>query len=327
MGWRATGPAGPPLGEDLVAQPRRTRDLYAAGVSAREIAGPLWTPLARGLHHWRDAALLDPTTRILAAAELLPPGAAIGGWASLFLQGAVDLDGRGGPGGSTVLPVPVCIGPSGRIRRRPFLRVDRRRLPERDVIRNAGIPVTTAVRAASDVACDHGIAEGMVAGDTAARFGLLRAAGLRAYVRRRPRTTGLVAARRAADLVSERSKSRPETLLRYLWVVEAGLPVPMVNVTLVAEPGGHVLGEADLYDPEAALAGEYDGSEHRALLRHTRDNVREEAFEEAGIVVTRATAIDIYRAPRRLVWRLQRRRAQGLARDRSRDAWAYLPTA
>lgn len=123
-----------------------------------------------------------------------------------------------------------------------------------------------------------------------------------------------------AHLADPRAASFPESRLRYVWVVEAGLPVPLVNVTLT-DTDGHRLGDPDLLDIEAALVGEYDGAHHRALDSHTRDNAREEGFELRNLVVVRATSIDLW--PRRplLVRRLEDGYRRGLARDRARDAF------
>lgn len=310
----------PPQLPDRAGRPRRTAELRSIGISARELTGPLWARVAHGLHVPVDAGLARPLDRILAAAELLPAGAAIGGWAALHLLGATDLDGRDG---SRLLPVPVCLNPSGRIRPREFLRIDRRRLPEEDIAEVNGIAVTNALRSCSDIACDRGVELGVVAGDAAARFGLLTAAQLRAYVAGRPRTTGLAWSRRAAALVSDRTKSSPESVLRYIWVVEAGLPLPLVNVPIFALPEGYVMAEADLLDPVAAVVAESDGAQHREPEQHTFDNNREEWLELRNLVVARATALDLWPRRRALVSRLRQRHAQGMARDRSRDAWSH----
>lgn len=314
--------------ELLDGRPQPTARIRAAGLDLRRLTSPEWTRMTRGVHL---PAGLDPAetlTRIRAAAEVMPPGAALGGWAALHLQGVDDLDGwRGRPGddGSRPLPVTICLSrPSGRIRKRdePLFTLDRRTLPETDVVEVDGIRVTSVVRSCSDIACREGVEAGMVAADAAARFGVLRAVDLRAYVRRRPRTTGLVASRRAAQLMSERTRSTQESRLRYIWVEEAGLPEPLVNVAIYSRLDGALLGEGDLLDPDAALVGECDGQVHLSLEQRTYDHAREEGMEGANLVVARATSHDMRPGRRRhLAWRLRQRRAQGLARDRSRDRW------
>lgn len=307
---------------DLAARPRRTRDLIAAGITKDQVAGPRWTRIVRGVHGY-GADPADPLTRILAVAEVIPKGAAIGGWAALFLHRVRDLDGRTGPGGATLLPVPVCIGPPGRMAAREGIAVDRSRLAEDDVTEVGGIRVTTAVRAVVDVACWHGVEEAMVAGDAAVRFGAARAKEIQAYVAGRGSVRGIPSARAAAALVDGRAESCPESRLRFVWVVEARLPVPLVNPDIIDLDGGFRIGRSDLLGLDAAMVGEYDGDGHRTLARHTADNDREEGFERLNLTVVRATSVDLWPRRPRLVARLQAGWRDGLARDRSRDRWGY----
>jgi hypothetical protein len=308
---RPPGDTGPPL---------TTADLLAAGVTRHQVAGSRWTTVLRGVHSAAGTDVTDPVTRILAVGELMPNGAAIGGWAALHLHGVTDLDGRAGPGGAALHPVLVCTGPAGGMRRRPGIEIDRSVLLAEDVTEVDGIPVTTAARSCVDIMRSDGVEEGVVAGDAAGRFRVAKPAELRAYVDSHPGLKGVPAARVASALVDARAASCPESRLRVVWVLEAGLPVPLVNCAVVDEDG-FLLGEADLFDPAAAMAGEYDGSDHRGLARHTSDNVREEGLERHNVTVVRATAIDLWPRRAQLVQRLRAGHADGLARDRSRDRW------
>lgn len=317
----------PPLSPDAVSRPRRSADLRAAGVAPHELAGDLWTPVLRGVHAWLGVDVTAPLTRIHAVAELMPKEAVIGGWAALYLHGVTDLDGRAGPGGRTLLPVPVCTGPVGRMRRRAGVAIDRSTLLEEDVTVVRDIPVTTAVRSCVDIMRWHGAEEGVVAGDATARFGAAGTAAVHAYVLQHAGMKGVPRARLAASLLDSRAASCPESRFRVVWVLEAGLPMPRVNCALV-DADGFLLGEADLFDPESAMVGEYDGSDHRELARHTADNAREEGFERSNVTVVRATAIDLWPRRPQLVRRLLAGHADGMARDRSRDGWSIrLPTS
>jgi len=318
-----TAAARPALPSSLVARPQRTRELLRAGVTKGEMAGPLWSPVVRGVHAWLGADPTDPMTRVLAVAELMPKGAAIGGWAALCLRGVRDLDGRTGPRGATLLPVPVCIGPPGRMAPRDGIVVDRSRLAEDDVTEVDGIRVTTAPRTCVDIACWHGVEEGLVAGDAAVRFGAVRAEQIRSYATTRGPVRGIPWARTAAALVDGHAESCPESRLRFVWIQRAGLPVPLVNPDIVDHEGGFLVGRSDLLGLDAALVGEYDGDGHRTLAQHTADNDREESFERLGLTVVRATALDLWPRRERLVTRLQQGWRDGLARDLSRDRWAF----
>jgi hypothetical protein len=166
----------------------------------------------------------------------------------------------------------------------------------------------------------EGIEEGVVAGDAAARFGAATTAAIAAYVQRHPGMRGIPRARVAAPLLDARAASNPESRMRVVWVLDAGLPVPLVNREIV-DTDGILLGEADLFDPVAAMAGEYDGSDHRTIRRHTSDNIREEGFERHNVTVVRATAIDLWPRRTELIARLKAGYRDGLARDRQRDRW------
>jgi len=313
-------PPDPPT--EVTTRPRRARDLVAAGVTKDQVAGPRWTRIVRGVHGYR-ADPADPLTRIRAVAELMPKGAAIGGWAALFLHGVRDLDGRAGAGGARLLPVAVCIGPPGRMASRNGIVVDRSRLAEEDVTEVDGIRVTTAPRACVDIACWHGVEKGLVAGDAAVRFGAVRAREVRAYVATRRPVRGIPWARTAAALIDGHAESCPESRLRYVWVVEAGLPVPLVNPDIIDLDDGFLVGRSDLLGLDAGMVGEYDGDGHRTLAQHTADNDREEGFERLGLTVVRATAVDLWPRRARLVVRLQAGWRDGLTRDPSRDRWGY----
>ena len=93
-------------------------------------------------------------------------------------------------------------------------------------------------------------------------------------------------------LASELSLSPNETRFRLVWVVDAGLPTPLVNQP-VWDREGRLLGIADLLDPVVGLVGEYDGATHRHAARHAKDVRREDGFRRAGLEVVRATGPDL----------------------------------
>ncbi len=310
----------PELPAELVSRPRTRRELQDAGVGWREIAGPLWTPVRPGVHLWLPDGRLEARARIEAAVAWMPEGAALGGWAALHWAGLDVLDGRTGPAGSRDLAVPVCLGPVGRVRPSPGLELDRSTVLDADLAQCRGVAVTTPARSCVDVARRCGPEEGLVATDAALRAGLVTRDELDDALSRLVRIKAVPAARLVVALADPGAESAPESRLRYVWVVLAGLPRPLVNA-VVLDRDGTFLGRADLLDEVAALAGEYDGEVHRELDRHTADNVREEGLEATNLLVTRATALDLWPHRRRLVQRLAQRHAQGLARDRSRDRW------
>lgn len=288
------------------------------GVSRHELSTSRWRRVAPGVRLHRSLDPLDPMLRIRAVLAWLPGWAALGGWAALHWHGARALDGRTGPAGATPRPILVHIGPDRHLRRRAGIVIDRGRLSDRDIVEVRGTRVASPAKAVFDEMCRGGAEEGVVVGDAALAVGLTGKDELHDYLARHAKVRGVPKARIAVPLLDGRSRSGPESRLRYVWVVEAGLPHPQVNRGVVDEYG-YLAGIADLLDPEAALVGEYDGADHRALARHTADNVREEGFEALNLTVARATSIDLWPDRPRLVRRLQAARSRGLARDRSRD--------
>ena len=315
--------ARPDLPADLLARPRRAAEWKASGVGG-ELAGRLWTPVQRGVHAWLPDDVTEPTTRILAVAALMPTGAALGGWAALRWLGVTALDGRTGPGAATLQPVTVCTGPVARMRKRAGIDVDRSTLLRVDLTEHLGVRVTTAVRSCLDVMRRWGVEEGLVAADAAVRAGLTCTDRLAAGLTRLIGLPGVPRARLAVSLVDGRAESPPESRLRYLWVVEAGLPVPLVNPSVVDRQGSFVA-RTDLLDPQSGMVGEYDGAHHRELARRTADNVREEDLERLNLTVARATALDLWAHRDRLVARLRETHRRSSQRDRTRDAWGLRP--
>ena len=210
----------PELPAELVAAPRSTRELLAAGVTADELAGRLWTPAGRGVHLWLPAGRVDALTRIEAAVASMPAGAALGGWAALRWAGVDQLDGRTGPGAQTDLPITVCTGPVGRMRRRPGLDIDRSTILDVDLVECRGVLVTRPARSALDVARRLGVEEGLVAADAALRAGVTTGCDLDDAVSRLVRIKAVPQARLVAGLASPRAESSTESRLRFVWVAK-----------------------------------------------------------------------------------------------------------
>ncbi|MCY7373849.1 MAG: hypothetical protein LH461_09160 [Spirochaetaceae bacterium] len=334
-----------PLPDDLVRRPLLRRDALGAGLSAHELRGPHWSRPLRGLYRW-GGARADVADRIAEVAALLPPGAAIGGWASLWWQGAADLDGRADlrvdrvsalprsraaaprtreaalPG---LTPVLVCLGPGARIRPRPEIDISRRKLLEEDVLEIDGIPFVRPARSAVDLIGRQPPELGLASIDAAIRGGATTAGSVQRYLDHHPGVHGRPQILRVVGLADGRARSRPESVMRWIWVVLAGLPPPLVNAE-ICDSQGILLGIPDLLDLEAGLVGECDGAHHRELHQHTSDNIREERFEDHNLEVVRATSIDLWPRRRELVQRILAKHRRGNTRDRSRDAW-YLRRA
>jgi hypothetical protein len=335
-----------PLSDDLVLRPFDLPAARAAGLTKHGVQGPLWQRTARGVYAWSALDPEDTMIRIQTAAELMPVGAAIGGWASLFLQNTLDLDGgpdmriqrtarirptraRAGRRQSTattgLAPVAICIGPGAKIRPRPEIDVSRRLLCPDDIVWVGGIPCLTATRSLVDLVGRQPSEDGLVSIDAALRSQVTQPDEIAAYLREHPRVLDARRIGRLLGMADGASRSCPETRLRWIWIVEAGLPRPLANPE-VEDQHGQLLGLPDLFDPDSALVGESDGSQHRELHAHTSDNAREEGFERHNLFVVRATIVDLFGRRRQLVQRLTAAYRDGCARDRSRDRWVLRRT-
>lgn len=76
-----------------------------------------------------------------------------------------------------------------------------------------------------------------------------------------------------------------------MWILDAGLPPPLVN-RQVRDLAGRLVGVADLLDVEAGVAGEYDGAAHRTRARHRKDNDRLERFRNVSLETFTVVADD-----------------------------------
>lgn len=294
------------------------------GVTRRQLEGPLWQSLGHGVHGWHDLSPGDPDVRIAATLAGQPEGTVVGGWAALRLLGVPSCDGRTGAAGARLQPVLLHVGPDGRTRPTERVDVDRGAIPPGDLVQVGGVLVLSATATCLAIARRYGAEEGLVAADAAVAAGLTDRAQLAAQLRYLPtRARGVRAARLMITLVDGRAASPPESRLRYVWVVQAELPVPQVNVDVVDDLGVFV-GRPDLLEVESATVAEYDGAQHRDLDQHTSDNAREEGFEHRGLVVARATSLDLWPRRRQLVTRLQDAHRRGMERDRSRDHWRWI---
>jgi hypothetical protein len=167
------------------------------------------------------------------------------------------------------------------------------------------------------------VESGVVGTDILARQLGVETCDVAAYADRHPRFRGVPVARAVLRLTDPGSRSSGESRLRYLWVVEAGLPRPRCN-PYVVDSLGTVVAMADLLDDDVGLVGEYDGSSHRTLEEHTRDNCREEDLEGLGLVVVRATSLDV--GPRRLRTVARILDGHRRARDVTTRSWGWRPS-
>lgn len=232
------------------------------------------------------------TVRAVAVTRLLLPGAVASGRTAAALWG---VDARTPEDDVEVTVPPACRG--GAV---PGVRLSRRALPAPDVTRTRGVPVTTPLRTALDLARGLPPVDAVVALDALVRSGLVRlidvrgaAAGATGRGCRRAR----VAAERADGL----AESPQETRLRLVLHASA-LPPPVAQHT-VRDAGGRFVARVDFGWPEHRLALEYEGAWHGEPQNVARDRARLNRLTAAGWRVVFVTAADL-RRPAQLLARI-----------------------
>lgn len=279
--------------------------------------GPKWRRSSEGFYVPASVELTSPQ-RIAEAVPLLPAGGAVTGWAALLPREVAFLDGLR-PDGRTQLAVRLLVGPGAGRRTRPGVAFLQDRLDE--VHRVRGIPCTPTRRAVFDeMRAQESVREAVVVMDMVAAAEVMSIARMQVYVESRAGWNGVRQVRAALRLADERSASPPESRLRMVWLLDARLPVPLVNRPVFDRHSGHLLGYPDLLDEEAGLVVEYDGDDHRRARRHSSDVGREARFRGVDLEVTRVTSLDLLDRPA-LVNRLVEARSRAKFLPSSRRAW------
>lgn len=268
-----------------------------------------------------DAAV-TPQQRITEAAALIQARGAVSGWASAYWRGVRLLDGLD----QSMRRQPVLLNVGGRqLRPRPGTTISRERFDEAELWWVRGIPCAASLRTTFDgtrLASD--LVEAVVFLDMMLTSRLVELDELQNYIAAKMGWNGVKQARKAPALAVTGSRSPPETRLRLVWVLEAGLPTLLVNQP-VFSLHGQLLGYPDGLEPETGCVLEYDGEDHRDLQHHTSDNDREERFADHGLTVMRATRLNLGRDKPALIARMRRAYQRAERRDRGLDRWTLDP--
>jgi hypothetical protein len=280
--------SSPPTG---LAVPVPLDPAGVAGPTRGEARSSKWRRCSRGFYVPAQVDRSVPEQRILESSVLLPETGAVTDWAALRWRGAGYFDGLA-PDGRTMLPVCLAVGAGRDLRQRPGM-VRRDRLPPEEVMTVRGVRCTTVERAVFDVMRrSPDVRKAVVAMDMAAAAELTSRHRMRRYVETRAGWRGLPQVVAALDLADEDSMSPAESRMRLVWMLDAGLPRPLVNQP-VFDLGGRLIGIADLLDPVAGVVGEYDGATHRGIRRHSKDVRREDGFRRAGLEYFKAVSLDM----------------------------------
>jgi very-short-patch-repair endonuclease len=162
---------------------------------------------------------------------------------------------------------------------------------ETEITEVDGCRVTSAARAAWDLARRLPLVEAVVAVDALARLGGFPPAELLARSTSHPRARHVRRLPEVIRLADPRAESPMETRLR-VSLVRAGLPNPEVQYR-VTDEHGFVLARVDLAYPKAELALEYDGDSHFTHQRATADRQRDAELAGIGWLTVRLGPDDV----------------------------------
>ncbi|GAA0900082.1 hypothetical protein GCM10009557_76190 [Virgisporangium ochraceum] len=255
-------------------------------VTPARLRGPRFRRLFRGVYVER-ATVVDHYTLCRAATLLLPPGAALSHRSAAMLHNAFVL----------ARDQPVEVTAEAGVRSQPGLHVVRSPLGAGDVVRRGGLPVTSPLRTAFDLARRRDPVTAVVGVDALLKVRAVHPAALADYIEEHAGWQGTNAARRAVALARPYVESPMETRLRLIPVL-GGLPEPVVQYE-VYDGVGHLVARLDLAYPEHRLGLEYDGDHHRERDTFRRDAVRLNRLNLLGWTVLRFTADDVLRNPDR----------------------------
>jgi hypothetical protein len=269
----------PRIPAEFKRRPFSLEEARQAGLSRHSLRGKAWRRIACGLYRWSE--LPDDEWLTLSAWRRVLPGEAVFAGASAAWLHGVGL-------GATD-PAEVLVPPSSGIRTRAGLLVHHGEISPSEVVSIRGLGATALPLTLARLCLQLPPAEALVAIDTALYRGLTDPAALIGYAQAakgRPGATTML----ALAMVAAPAESPMETRLRWL-LIDGGLPRPEVQ-TRLHDASARFVGRVDLYYPEARLALEYDGGNHRE--RMVEDNRRQNALVNAGYQLLRFTAADIY---------------------------------
>jgi len=233
---------------------------------------------------------LDRAAWIAAASLWLPAGSAVSGLWAAFVWGLDLLP-------PTARDVEVTVPRSSRVDSRPGVTVRRALLPKTEVVVVNGVRVTSELRTAFDLARRGPRDDAVVALDAMRYARLISHTGLQRYIEAHRGWRGIRSAANHLALSVDRAESPMETRLR-LVLLDGGLPPPVVNES-VCDAQGRFIARPDLRIDRVIV--EFDGAVHRTAQRHRDDLRRQNALIQAGYVVLRYTAADVYGRPADIV--------------------------
>ena len=173
----------------------------------------------------------------------------------------------------------------------PGVQTHRDRVEDDEIVRVAGLSVTSPARTALDLGCWYPTMTAVAGIDGLARAVEIKAADVELLARRYPGRRGVARARKAIELFDPGAQSPKESWLRVV-LIEAGLPRPETQIP-VRDEFGNPFAYLDMGWEDMKVAVEYDGEQHRNDRRQYSWDVRRlESLERLGWIVVRVLAGD-----------------------------------
>ena len=249
---------------------------------------------------------------------------AVSGWAALAWQRARWFDGLAPD--HTPLPVPLSLGHQRRMRPRAGVVLCEDWLFDGDVVTLDGLPTTIPVRSVTfEARRAWSLERAVQIVDMAAAADLVSLDELAGYAVRLRGRPGSRQLRTAIELGDENVWSPMEVTLRLEWRrpgrQEGRLPL-LCNPPIFDLEGNHLF-TPDLFDPEWAVAGEYNGAVHDPDEPRRRDLDREERYRAHHIQVATMMRGDL-RDPIRFHGRLAAAYKRAVHRP-LRPTWTLAP--
>jgi hypothetical protein len=269
----------PRIPPELKLRPFSLNEAREAGLTRHCLRGNTWQRVSARLYRWTELPD-DPWLMLSAWRHVLPPEAVFVGASAAWLYG-LDL--------KPTDPVEVVVPAHCWIRTRAGLVVRHGEIPPAEVVSIRGLRATALPPTLAGLCLRRPAVEALVAIDMAVHLGLTDATALTQYAEAAKGRPGATRMKALVSLAAS-AESPMETRLRWL-LIENGLPPPQVQVNL-RDGAARFVGRADLYYPQARLALEYDGANHRE--RVVEDNRRQNLLVNAGYRLLRFTSADIH---------------------------------
>ena len=222
----------------------------------------------------------DHQLKCRGVALLLPAGAVIGGHSAAAWWGA--------PFAGPTDPVTVLRGEDVPWRGPRGVRVHQTVLRPGDRTEVDGLPLSTPLRTAWDVAALERLPTAVAALDGMVRAETFGPPDLRRMTHERAGLFGAARVRRAIELVDPRAESPAESWVRVALVLAGLTPIPQYEVRVDG-----IVSRVDFAWPEVKVALEYEGAYHFEDGQIVRDDDRVNRLRAAGWIVIRVSAADL----------------------------------